>query len=463
MRDKVKEYFVAITPEYDRWQKKNRYYHGLIEKLFRSLVPPGATVLSIGCGPGDMLASVKPGKGIGLGVNDELNQIAKARHPEFSFYLMELDRPHLPEPMALDYVILRDMLDYGRDIWEFVEHLKEIVTDDTVVVITTSNPLWAPVLRLASSLRLRFPESRRNFITNQDIVSILELQGLDVVEQGFHIFMPKYVPVLSTVLNVVVPHVPFLRQLCALQYIVAKRRRKPGTLSCSVIIPCHNEVDNIAECIRRVPRMGESPEILVVDDGSGDGTAEAVRKVMLEDDRVRLISYQPNRGKSHAVKTGLEAARGEALMVLDADMAVMPEDLPKFLQPLQNGTADFVNGTRLIYPMPAKAMRFMNFVGNKVFCLIVSWIIGQRCSDTLCGTKALLKRHAAKIQIGTERWGDFDLLFGAAALKLRMWDLPIHYQERTAGQSKMRPFREAKIFLGTCWRAFRRLRLSRVL
>ena len=107
-----------------------------------------------------------------------------------------------------------------------------------------------------------------------------------------------------------------------------------------------------------------------------------------------------------------------------------------------------------------RAMKFTNFLGNKVFCFLVSWILRQRVSDTLCGTKALLRRDALRMSGEShERWGDFNLLFEAARLRLRIKEIPLHYRERLAGKSKMRAIRDGWLFLIACWHGWRRLRL----
>jgi glycosyltransferase involved in cell wall biosynthesis len=260
-------------------------------------------------------------------------------------------------------------------------------------------------------------------------------------------------------LNALLPELPLMRYTSSIQYIVARPRAARPALSCSVIIPCHNEEDNIADCVRRVPDMGTSTEIVVIDDGSTDATRKRVRQAMHVDPRVRLIAFDRNRGKASAVRAGCEAARGDVLMILDADMAVMPEELPKFLQPLQNGSADFVNGSRLVYPMHGRAMKVANFLGNKGFCYLASWVMRQRVSDTLCGTKAFFKCDFLRMPLGgKERWGDFDLLFGAARLKARILEIPVHYQERRAGKSKMHVMRDGWLFLRACWHGWWMLR-----
>lgn len=271
--------------------------------------------------------------------------------------------------------------------------------------------------------------------------------------------VPRRVPLLGSVLNALLPEIPVLRYVSAIQYITARPRRARPPLSCSVIIPCHNEANNIVECVRRTPDMGVWTEIIIVDDGSKDETRHRVQEIMKVDARVRLIACDQNHGKANAVRAGFEAARGDVLIILDADMAVMPEELPKFLKPLQNGAADFVNGTRLVYPMQKHAMKLANFLGNKAFCFLASWILRQRVSDTLCGTKAMMRRdYELMPRGGQERWGDFDLLFGAARLKLRILEVPVHYQERRADHSKMRVLQDGWLFLRACLYGWRMLR-----
>jgi hypothetical protein len=423
------------------------------------MTPPGERVLELGSGTGDLLAALRPSRGIGFNLAEGLTELARRKFPNLEFDTVEVDQLKAPPDFSPDYALMTNMLDNAYDIWDLLENLKPVMNDRTLLVITTNNPLWAPLLRLASRTGLRMPDSPRNFITNKDICSVLRLQGFDVVEEGLALPVPKRVPVIANVLNALLPELPVLRFTSSIQYIAARPRAPRPPLSCSVIIPCHNEADNIAECTRRVPNMGTWTEILVVDDGSTDQTRQRVLDLMRTDARARLIAFDRNQGKATAVRAGFEAARGDVLMILDADMAVAPEELPKFLKPLEGGTADFVNGTRLVYPMQGRAMKMANFLGNKAFCYLVSWVIRQRVSDTLCGTKVLFKRDYLRMPLGgTERWGDFDLLFGAARLRCRILEIPVHYQERRAGQSKMRAMQEVWRFLRACWQGWRVLR-----
>ena len=231
--------------------------------------------------------------------------------------------------------------------------------------------------------------------------------------------------------------------------------------SCSVIIPCHNEEESIAECVNRVPKMGRFTEIIVVDDGSTDRTKDVVQVLLSRYNNLRLISYSPNKGKGFAVRKGFEEARGEVLMILDADMAVSPEELPLFFSPIAKGEAEAVNGTRLIYPMEKGAMTSLRHFGNKIFALVFTWLMKGRVTDTLCGTKAILKRDYRRMQMGRCPWGDFDILIGIAKLNLKMKEVPVHYKRRRKGKSKMRIFKDGGVFLRMCWHGVKELKLKR--
>jgi len=458
-REHIKHYYERIAPSWDYWHEKNRFYHVMMRRLVQGMIPPGSTVLELGSGTGDLLATLKPSRGIGLNLAQQLTDLAKNKFPHLEFYTVEVDQVRCPENFSPEYVVMVNMLDHVYDVWDVLENLRPAISDRTLLILTTNNPLWAPLLRLGSKIGLRSRDSIRNFITNKDIRSVLELQGFDVVEEDLALPVPRRVPLIGTVLNALLPELPLLRWTSSIQCVAARVRTSRSALSCSVVIPCHNEEDNIVECLRRVPNIGSWTEIVVVDDGSTDETGTRVREVMHSDPRVRLIASEHNQGKANAVRAGFEAARGDVIMILDADMAVMPEELSKFMKPLQNGTADFVNGTRLVYPMQGRAMKLANFLGNKGFCYLASWITRQRVSDTLCGTKAMFKYDYKRMPLGgKERWGDFDLLLGAARLRLRILEIPVHYQERRAGKSKMRVMRDGWLFLKACWHGWWMLR-----
>ena len=458
-RSVIREHFDSIAGKYDRYKRRNRYYHDAIHRFCKILIPRGERGLEIGCATGDLLNLVEPRAGIGVDLSPKMIDVARGKYPGLKFEVGEAESTSLEE--KVDYIIMSNLLDYLEDIWVVLEKAKGMLNEDGKLVITTINPVWEPVFRLGQKLNLRTPDTVRNFVTNKDIVNLLELHDFEILKVGLKVFIPFYIPLLSAAVNFMVQELPFLRQLCIMQYIVAKPKRATKPLSCSVIIPCYNEGGNIADCLRRIPKMGSYTEAIVVDDGSSDGTAAMVKPELNRDITIKLISNQTNRGKGHAVRVGFDHAVGDVVMILDADMAVMPEELPRFLHLMEVGVADFVNGTRVIYPMEAKSMPVLNYFGNKCFSIILSWIMEQRVSDTLCGTKAMFRKDYKRMSLQDSSWGDFDLLFGAAKLCLRMRELPVHYKVRKAGESKMKAFRHGWILLRVCFKGFAELRLGR--
>jgi glycosyltransferase involved in cell wall biosynthesis len=204
--------------------------------------------------------------------------------------------------------------------------------------------------------------------------------------------------------------------------------------------------------------LGASTELIFVDDGSTDGTSDTIRDVLKTSPRpdieVRTIRYTPNQGKWRAVKTGFDQATGEIVMILDADMTTHPEELLPLYEAFATGRAEFINCTRLVYPMDDGSMSVLKFIGNKVFTILVCLVMETRVSDTLCGTKAMFKDDYRHFVMGRDPWGDYDLLFGAAQQRLRLQELPVHYRARVAGTSKMNSMKHTINLLKMCWHGF---------
>jgi len=454
----VREFFDQLAAGPRLRLLRNKHYLGRIAAFHQSVILPHSRVLELGCETGQLLAAISPQAGVGIDLSPNMIDLARRSYPHLQF---EVADALTYEPSErYDYVVLHNLIDYIQDIQSLLTACRRMLTHRGILVITTINPLWEPVLRAASEIGIRRPEfERRNFITNEDIRNLLTVTGYQCLFSGYRYPVPIGIPLVGPALNLVVPHLPLFRYLSSTQFIVATPLRTRHEYSVSIIIPCYNEAENIPACIFRAARIGNRTEMVVVDDGSTDGTAERAEEARNEDCEVRVIRYSPNRGKLHAICTGFQAATGEILMILDADMTVRPEDLPRFYEPLAAGYADFVNGTRAIYPMEQGAMKFANYFGNKVFSLLVSWLIDQRVSDTLCGTKAFFRDDYSFFDMGHDPWGDFDLLFGIARLRRRIVEVPIHYKERKAGVSKMRPFSHAKNLFKACWHGFRTVKL----
>jgi hypothetical protein len=419
--------------------RPNAFYYSNLEKLYAPFAGRGGKAAEIGTGPGPVLGGMK------------------GRHDFFA-----ADKITAKGKYGL--IFLPDVFYHLYDIWGTALKLKAMSTQGAVLVASFTNPAWAPVLRLAEILHLKRREEARNKLSAEDISNLLALHDFVTEKREYCIIMPKNIPRVSWLLNRTVPKIPLIRRLCLLQYIAARRSSAKDVklgLSCSVIIPCLNEEGNIKNAIARVPKMGRRTEIIVVDDGSTDRTAAIVRGLMKKNRNLKLISYRPNRGKGFAVKSGFAAATGDVLMIMDADMTVMPEELPNFFLVLEEGKADFVNGTRLIYPPEKQAMKSLHAFGNYMFGKIFSWLLGYRITDTLCGTKVLFKKDFGRIEMGKCKWGDFDLLFGASKLGLRIVEMPVHYKKRVAGESKMKTFKHGYMLFKMCFRGLVELKLKR--
>lgn len=464
----VRDHFDGIARDYDYWKGKNSYYYEGLKKLFSSIIPAGGKVLEVGCGTGEILHAVHPAQGLGIDLSSEMVRIARAKLPDLSFEAANIEAAHFDT--TYDYVIMADLIDHLPDIWKALYGLESALHEGARLVISTINPLWDPILLLGEKLRMKMPEGPHNFVPAADLAGLLTLFDYDIQEVGYRMPCPVYLPILSGLVNRWIPRIPILRRLGVVQYLVARKKRakdlseQPSqSPSVSVVVPCHNEIGNIERCIRRIPQMGSRTEILIVDDGSTDGTVQKVQSLKAEIPNLRVESWPDRRGKGPAVRKGFDIASGDFLMILDADMAVQPEDLLKFFWALQKETVGLVNGTRMVYPMEQESMRTLNLIGNKMFSLIFTWLLGHRITDTLCGTKAIRKsdyvRFKALPQFGSDPWGDFDLLFGASELGLKIVEMPIPYKTRRYGLSKMRAFKHGLILLYMCLNGFIRLKL----
>ncbi|HNX81999.1 MAG TPA: glycosyltransferase [Candidatus Omnitrophota bacterium] len=450
MRTKtIGAFFDSLAETYDKRTGEFSYYHNFLRDFYASIIPPQKNVLEIGCATGGLLNTLKPKLGVGIDISSRMIIRARENHPHLDFFQCELSEYQKND--AFDYVVLSNVLDYVDDLILFFTSLKKNLRYDSKIIITTVNPTWQPILKLLEVLKLKTPDPYRHFITNLDVINILSLLDYDIIEKGYRLILPLPVPLIGNLINKVFSRIPVINNFCLMQFIVAKPKRILPELSCSVVIPCFNEAENIEACVAAVPKLGAFTEIVVVNDGSLDATADIVKKLLATKKNLKLVSYQPNRGKGYALKEGFSHCTGDVIIILDADMAVMPDELPLFLTPIQEGKAEFINGTRMVYKMESKAMNFARFSGNKIFGIIVSLIVGQRNTDTLCGTKSFLRKYTPYIKMGRCKWGDYDLLFGAAKTKMKMIEMPIHYQTRKAGKSKMKLIRDGLHFLKVCY------------
>ncbi|HXU71360.1 MAG TPA: glycosyltransferase [Polyangia bacterium] len=459
--------------ERDRWRTKNGAYYRAIERLVRFVVPAGASVLEIGCGTGDLIAALKPKDGVGVDVSPRLVEEARRKHPLIDFVVADAERLDAPELVGrtFDYVVLSDVVGSLYDVWSAFRALRRVCNPRTRVIVTYYNFVWEPVLKLGERIGQKMPIEQQNWLGMGDLENLLALNHFEVIRSGTAQLLPADVPVAAPLANRYFAQLPGLRHLALTQYFVCKLAGGGGPIptreySCSVIVPCKNERGNVDDIVARTPDMGKGTELIFVDGSSNDGTVEAIEKHIAAGTRknTRLIHQGDGKGKGDAVRKGFAAATGDILFILDADLTVPPEDLPKFYAALAEGKAEFVNGSRLVYPMEGQAMRFLNSLGNKFFGLALSAILEQRLKDTLCGTKVLFRRDYERIAANRgffgdfDPFGDFDLLFGAAKQNLKIVELPIRYRARTYGETKISRFREGAILARMTMHAFRKFK-----
>ncbi len=446
-----------------RPDESKRHYHTLIRNFFAFLIPPGARVLEIGCGLGDLLAAIKPSHGVGVDFSAGMIELARKRHPQLTFFRADVNDFQKAE--QFDYIILSDVVNDLDDVQNTLEHLQRFAHPDTRIVINFYNTLWRPLLNAATAIGAKTPAPPQNWLSSLDVKNLLHLAGWETIKSESKILWPLNTLVLDEALNRWMA--PWLKHFCLTIFLVARPRPRTTDrqLTCSVVIPARNEAGNIYAAVERTPEMGAGTEIIFVEGHSSDDTWAAIQcAIQKYPERKIKALRQTGKGKGNAVRDGFAIATGELLFILDADLTMPPEDLPKFYEAARNGTADFVNGVRLVYPMENEAMRFANMIGNKFFSLAFSWLLGQPTKDTLCGTKVLSRANYEKVAANRsyfgdfDPFGDFDLLFGASKLNLRIIDLPIRYRARTYGETNISRWKHGWVLLRMVMFAARRLK-----
>lgn len=456
-KTRLAETMDRLAPMRDTYIRRSRHYYRNLINFYRFNIPLGARVLEIGSGTGFLLNSVKPSVGVGIDISEVMTGIAQAKYPHLRFYCQ--DAEHLQLDEQFDYIIISDTLGYLEDIQLVFSRLKHVSTPDTRIIINYHNFFWEPFLQAAQSLRLKMPNKRLNWLNRNDVVNLLQLEGFDMIKTGKRYLMPLYIPVISWLLNKYVAYLPLFNSLCLTGFIIARPLQHlphgNEAYSVSVVIPARNEAGNIENAVKRLPAMGSHTEIIFIEGGSSDNTVSEIERVTeVYRDRYDIKFFrQTGKGKGDAVRLGFEKATGDILMILDADLTVPPEDLTKFYDAIATGKGEYINGTRLVYPMEQEAMRTLNIMGNKFFSVMFSWLLGQRIKDTLCGTKVISANNYRKLIANRtyfgnfDPFGDFDLIFGSAKLNLKLVEVPIRYRAREYGETNISRFSHGWLLL----------------
>jgi len=439
-------------------------YRRMLAHYFNLLIPEGAKVLELGCGGGELLSRIKGASLTGVDFSATLLERARARVPSARFILQSGEELDLHE--TFDVIIVSDTLNHVVDVQVVLERLLAHSHADTRLLLNFQSNLWRPLLRVGKLLGVNNPPPESSWLSSGDVRNLLDLSGWELVKHEHRILMPLRLLGLGGLLNRWLA--PLLPIFSLTDFMVARPRSLAAIrrdYSVSVVIPARNEAGNIEAAVLRTPEMGRWTELIFIEGHSKDNTWEEIQRVKEAHPERRIsIMRQSGKGKGNAVREAFEAAQGEVLMILDADLTMPPEELPKFYEILANGRADFANGVRLVYPMDEKAMQFLNLCANKTFGLLFTWMLGQPLKDTLCGTKVLTKRNyeliaANRAYFGDfDPFGDFDLLFGAGRLNLKIADVPIRYRERSYGSTNIQRWRHGWLLLRMVVFAARKLK-----
>jgi SAM-dependent methyltransferase len=446
----------AVAQHYSHDGFFRKAYHRRLAEIYRFLIPAGARVLEVGCACGDLLAALRPSYGVGVDFSPEMLRRARERHPDLHF--VDADAHELDLHEEFNFIILSDLVNDLWDVQQVLEAVARVARPHTRIILNSYSRLWHLPLAIAEKLGFSVPKLGQNWLSPADVGNLLQLSGLEVVREWTEILLPAPIPLVSRFTNRFLAKLWPFRAAALCNFVIARPQPRPVPVNIgrtvSIIVPARNEAGNIEQIFRRVPDFGVETELVFVEGHSRDGTYEAIEKAMAaHPERPCQLLRQTGEGKGDAVRQGFAHAKGDVLVILDADLTVPPEDLPRFYAALISGKGEFINGVRLVYPMEAEAMRFLNLLGNKFFSWAFSFLLGQPIKDTLCGTKVLWRScyeaiAANRAYFGDfDPFGDFDLLFGAAKLNQKIVDLPVRYRERRYGTTNIRRWKHGLLLL----------------
>ncbi len=465
----VSDFYTQDVENFQSWRKKNTYFYDEILKFHKFLISPGKTIIEIGAGTGELLAGLEGSKAVAVDASTTMTSSINRQYSQIETVNARAENVQSMKKLAgrgFDYVIANGLLSQVSDVQLVLRGLGEICDPQTRLIVSTYNAFWEPILSLGAKLKMRSTSPNQNWLSDTDMTNLFFLEDFEIVSSYKRMLIPKYIPGISWFFNKILIHLPILKSMTLMRYyILRKRPVKSEPLSVSIVIPARNEMGNIEAAVKRLPRFGVHQQIIFVEGNSTDDTWREIQRVKLShQDKDILILQQPGKGKGDAVRHGFKHASGDVLFILDADLTVPPEDLPKFHEAIESGKGEFVNGTRLVYPMEKEAMRFLNLLGNKFFAWAFSWLLSQKFRDTLCGTKVLKRKHYNMIAENRsyfgdfDPFGDFDLLFGAAKQNLKIVEVPIRYRERTYGETNISRFTHGWLLLKMCAYAAKKIK-----
>ncbi len=344
-----------------------------------------------------------------------------------------------------DYIVLVDIVEKEQDILTLLSEVSKYLSPQGRLIIIYRNYLQSFFSGFL------FSKNNYNWLSTYDIKTFLRLSDFETITQSPLCLISFDIPFITDFINRLLLYIYPFNHLAFMQTIVARKIRTTiCDRSVSIIVPARNEEGNIERLIKKLPPVGTTCEVIFVEGHSKDNTLLEIKRCIKKYSKMLPFSFkvikQTGVGKANAVRGGFDAAIGDILIIYDADMSVNPQDIVKFYLALITYKGEFINGSRLVYSMEKNAMQFLNILGNKIFSLLYSWILGQKIKDTLCGTKVLWKQDYQKIKTEDffghiDPFGDFELLLGAGKLNLKIIDLPIRYFERTYGSTNIKRFK----------------------
>ncbi|MDR3491478.1 MAG: glycosyltransferase [Gammaproteobacteria bacterium] len=441
-------------------------YRRILARYYQRLIPANASVLEVGCGDGELLSHLANTDVTGVDLSPIQIALAQKKIPHGKFEMQSGE--HLQLNRKFDYIVLSETVNQASDVQQIFEKLKTVSHPRTRLLLNFYNTAWRPLLSFATLLGFKAKQPASNWLNSYDVKNMLELAGWDVIKQQRRILLPLQIVGLDRLMNRFLA--PLLPWFCLTTFQIARPISPPKSKlpSISVIIPARNEAGNIHAAIKRMPKLGSHTEVIFIEGLSKDNTWDEIQRVAREEsDNWDIVTLQQTKkGKGNAVREAFDIAKGDILIILDADLTMPPEELGKFYDVLASGKAEFCNGVRLVYPMEKQAMRFLNLCANKFFGIVFTWALDNPIKDTLCGTKALYREDYLRIAANRsyfgefDPFGDFDLLFGADHLLLKIVDMPIHYRDRTYGSTNISRWRHGVLLLRMLLVAIRKIKLG---
>lgn len=462
-KEQIRQHFDAAAKHYPAYRKRFGYYARDIVNYLNFFLQDDSSILEVGCGTGFNIAQLKGKDKVGIDFSSEMIAVAKEQHPGIEFQVMDAENITLDR--KFDVILFNNIIGYLDNIQDVLRSVQKNCHEETRIIISYYNTFWEPVLNFGEAVGYKIKSPQQNWLDEKDISNLLYLSGFETYRTNRRLLIPVNIPILSWFFNKYIAKLPVFRWFCLNQFIFARpllsktEEQVAEDFSVSICIPARNESGNIENAILRLPKLGKHQEIIFVEGHSTDDTWDKIQEIQQKYAATHdiKIARQEGKGKADAVRKGYGIATQDILMILDADLTMPPEELPKFYNAIATRKAEFINGSRLVYPMDKEAMRFLNTLGNKFFSKVFSWLLEQPIKDTLCGTKVMFRKDYLQLVENRKFFGDFDpfgdydLLFGAYKLNLKIIDLPIRYRERTYGDTNISRFKHGWLLLKMCW------------